>query len=86
MTAWRAAAVASTPDILTLATSLNTLIRLAGRSDMRGCGLEVWVPGAAEPDVTVTGVTDLVSTRVDGGWLVTGCVDGQYSVSTNRPS
>jgi hypothetical protein len=44
------------------------------------CRLDIWVPGDTRPDLTTTGVTDPVSTQVDGGWQVTGCASGRYSV------
>ena len=51
-------------------------------TDSESCGLEVWIPGSAEPDVTATGITDLETDAVPGGWLVTGCAEGEYSLST----
>ena len=44
------------------------------------CRLDIWVPGDAEPVVSASGVTDVDSTQVDGGWHVTGCGEGSYSV------
>ena len=38
------------------------------------------MPGDARPDLTTTGVTDAAATQVDGGWTVTGCASGSYSV------
>ncbi|WP_395242992.1 glycoside hydrolase family 5 protein [Agromyces sp. MMS24-K17] len=49
-----------------------------------GCGLEVWIPGAAEPAVEATGVGDLDVARVSGGWIATGCVDGDYAFATRE--
>jgi hypothetical protein len=44
------------------------------------CQLDIWVPGHARPNLTTTGVTDAHATQVDGGWRVTGCATGRYSV------
>ena len=44
------------------------------------CRVDIWVPGDARPELTTTGVTDPVATQVDGGWQVTGCASGRYSV------
>ena len=44
------------------------------------CQLDIWVPGDARPNLTTTGVTDADATQVDGGWQVTGCASGSYSV------
>ena len=57
-------------------------IELAGTADGKSCDLKVWVPGARQPEVTGTGVTDIASTAVDGGWILTACVEGDYTLST----
>ncbi len=44
------------------------------------CQFDIWVPGDARPNLTTTGVTDASATQVDGGWQVTGCASGTYSV------
>lgn len=51
-------------------------------ADGEGCGLEVWIPGTAEPSVEATGITGLEITDVPGGRLATGCVDGDYTFAT----
>ena len=54
---------------------------LAGRAgDARSCRLEVWVP-EREPDLRGEGVEDLRVERRPGGFLVTGCAGGDYSLS-----
>lgn len=58
-------------------------VDLSGSTPDRSCGLEVWIPGAAEPDVEVTGITEVETAQVPGGWKVTGCVDGDYTLSTD---
>ena len=35
------------------------------------------------PDVEVTGIEEVETTEVPGGWIVTGCADGDYTLSTN---
>ncbi len=70
------------PGALTALKADGAALYLAGTADARSCDLEVWVPGSAEPDVHVTGITRMTSTAVDGGWSVTGCVKGAYTLST----
>lgn len=48
--------------------------------DRVNCQLDIWVPGDATPVVSTAGVTGVQSTRVDGGWHVTGCGEGRYMV------
>ncbi|WP_426594428.1 glycoside hydrolase family 5 protein [Cellulomonas sp. McL0617] len=45
------------------------------------CRLEIWVPGEATPVLSTTGVTDATATKVEGGWRVTGCATGSYTVT-----
>ncbi len=40
------------------------------------------MPGAAEPDVDADGISNIELTEVPGGWLVTGCAEGDYSLTT----
>jgi hypothetical protein len=44
------------------------------------CQLDIWVPGDARPNLTTTRVTGAGVTKVDGGWHVSGCASGSYSV------
>jgi hypothetical protein len=44
------------------------------------CQLDVWVPGVAHPNLSTTGVTGAEVTQVDGGWRVSGCASGSYSI------
>lgn len=46
------------------------------------CGLQVWIPGAQQPALHTSGVTRPTLTKVDGGYVLTGCVDGRYTVAT----
>ena len=72
------------PGAVTSLTAEGAELRLAGSSPQRVCGWEVWVPGDAEPDVSTTGVTDLGTAQVPGGWVVSGCAEGDYTLSTGR--
>ena len=72
----------SAPGTVTSLASDGADMQLAGTTADASCGLRVWVPGSREPQVEATGVTDLETTEVPGGWLVTGCADGDYPVDT----
>ncbi|MFE6997280.1 cellulase family glycosylhydrolase [Microbacterium sp. NPDC057659] len=62
-------------------TGADGRLALAGTTAERGCGLRVWVPGAAKPQVTEsTGLTNVASEQVDGGWILTGCASGDYAM------
>lgn len=55
---------------------------LAGGVDEPTCGLDVWIPGAAEPDVQTEGLTKVRLEAQDGGWTMTACAEGgDYSAS-----
>ncbi|MGW9631754.1 cellulase family glycosylhydrolase [Agromyces sp. NPDC055520] len=71
----------SAPGVLTSLEAEGGAIDLAGTTDVQGCGLEVWIPGTTEPDVEVTGITKVETSEVPGGWIVTGCADGDYALS-----
>lgn len=71
------------PGVLTSLTADGSRIGLTGVGG-DGCGLEVWVPGSAEPDVRTSGLTRVETTAVPGGWLVTGCADGDYELTTSE--
>jgi hypothetical protein len=70
------------PGALTFLTATGPELDLAGTTPSRGCGLEVWVPGATEPQVDGTGITDVELTEVPGGWSVTACAEGDYTLTT----
>ena len=72
----------SAPGALTSLEAEGGVVDLAGTAAGRSCDLEVWVPGTAKPDVEVSGITKVETTEVTGGWIVTGCVDGDYTLST----
>lgn len=71
------------PGHVTSLTADGATIALAGTASGRSCGLKVWVPGDAEPAPEVSGITDLDVTAAGGGWVVTGCAEGDYSL-TNK--
>jgi endoglycosylceramidase len=72
----------SAPGALTALDADGTQVSLAGTVAERSCGLEVWVPGDAEPEFTTSGITDAATTAVPGGWSVSGCAEGDYALST----
>ena len=72
----------SAPGVLTSLDAEGATVELSGTVEQPGCGLEVWVPGDAEPDVQTTGITDVEATAVPGGWSVTGCAEGDYTLAT----
>jgi endoglycosylceramidase len=74
----------SAPGVLTSLSAEGSAVDLAGTAGERSCGLEVWIPGSSEPDVESTGITNLEASAVAGGWIVTGCADGAYELSTRR--
>ena len=74
----------SAPGVLTALAAKGAELELAGSTQERGCGLEVWVPGAGEPEVDASGISNIKVTEVSGGWIVTGCAEGDYTLSTTR--
>lgn len=54
-----------------------------GVVDEPRCGLQVWIPGEAEPEFTEQrGLSRLALEQVDGGWIATGCAEGEYALAT----
>ncbi|WP_456788373.1 glycoside hydrolase family 5 protein [Cellulomonas sp. P5_C5] len=45
------------------------------------CEIDVWVPGVTPPSLSTAGIDDVESTQVPGGWLISGCAGGTYSLS-----
>ena len=74
----------SAPGVLTSLSADGSAVDLAGTAEERSCGLEVWIPGTGEPDLESTGITDLEASPVAGGWIITGCADGAYELSSRR--
>ena len=59
-----------------------TLAATAG-TDGGNCAIDVWVPGDAQPVLSTEGVTGAASTKVPGGWRITGCAHGGYWVAVS---
>lgn len=72
----------SSPGVLTSLDAEGARVEFAGTTPERSCGLEVWVPGTVEPELETAGITDVETVAVPGGWSVTGCAEGDYSLST----
>ncbi|MER6514053.1 cellulase family glycosylhydrolase [Nonomuraea sp. NPDC001636] len=71
----------STPGRLTGLTSDRA--SLTARGEGSGCGLDVWFPGDARPSVRGTGLSGVAVRQAPGGWRVTGCTSGSYSVTAD---
>lgn len=65
------------------ATQVGLSFAATSDDDAVSCDLDIWVPGAAEPSLDTTGVTDVSVDQVPGGWQVTGCATGRYTVSAS---
>jgi hypothetical protein len=50
-------------------------------TDGTNCTLDVWVPGDGPPHLVTTGVDNAATTKVPGGWKITGYARGRYTVS-----
>ncbi|MFH8252315.1 glycoside hydrolase family 5 protein [Microbacterium sp. B2969] len=72
----------SAPGAVYDLSASDTGFSMKGTVGEKGCGLRVWFPGPAEPSLEVTGITDLKTTLVTGGWFATGCAEGDYSLAT----
>lgn len=75
----------SAPGRLTALTSEDAALTLKGEG--KGCGLDVWFPGTAKPTTQGTGLQNLETQQSPGGWRITGCAQGGYSLvaSLNAP-
>ena len=72
----------SAPGRLTTLTSDPASLTAAG--DGAGCGLDVWFPGDARPVTESTGLTGVATRQVPGGWRITGCAQGAYTLTAQR--
>lgn len=45
-------------------------LRMAGASAPDAKGLEVWVPGDGQPDLTLDGLSAAATRQVEGGWII----------------
>lgn len=74
----------SAPGVLTSLAGHEADLTLAGSTAKRSCGLTVWIPGEAQPVVATEGITNVETVAVPGGWNVTGCADGDYTLTTRE--
>ncbi|GAA4377505.1 glycoside hydrolase family 5 protein [Paeniglutamicibacter cryotolerans] len=72
----------SAPGRLISLEAEGPALTLTGIADVHGCGLRIWIPGKAKPNVMAAGLTSLKRVQVPGGWTVTGCADGEYTLSS----
>lgn len=72
----------SAPGRLTGLTSDQASLTAQGEG--RGCGLDVWFPGSTRPVVRSTGVTGVAARQAPGGWRITGCTRGAYTLTAHR--
>ncbi|MBW6439166.1 glycoside hydrolase family 5 protein [Actinoplanes hulinensis] len=56
-------------------------ITATAADDPANCLVDIWVPGDTMPRLTTTGITDLSSKQVTGGWRISGCARGAYTVT-----
>ena len=58
-------------------------LTVAATSEGEGvnCEIDVWVPGDATPQLSTTGVDGAEAHEVPGGWQITGCAHGTYTIS-----
>ena len=57
-------------------------LTLTGTPEVPGCGLRFWIPGKVKPNVMTAGLASLNWVQFPGGRTVTGCADGECTVST----
>ncbi|SEM41820.1 glycoside hydrolase family 5 protein [Nonomuraea pusilla] len=68
------------PGRITSLSGRGSRLSLSGRAGGGDCRLDVWVPGGPRPEAVATGIRDVGVTGVDGGWRVTGCASGDYTL------
>jgi endoglycosylceramidase len=58
----------------------------AGGGSGRGgsCRIEAWVPGAARPALSATGIARLRAEAQLGGWSIRGCARGRWRIAATR--
>jgi endoglycosylceramidase len=61
---------------------------VSGTAPLAGgdCELQAWIPGSGQPHFTSAGVTAPSAIRVRGGYAVTGCARGPYTLSLSGRS
>lgn len=67
------------PGALASLAADGPAVAFTGVAPARSCDLIVWVPGPQRPTPEVTAITQVQARAVDGGWIVTGCAEGEYS-------
>jgi len=72
----------ASPGRLTGLDADGATITMTGTVDEETCGLDVWIPGEAEPEPRTAGLTEVEIDAVEGGWHVTACAGGDYSLTT----
>ncbi|GLW98983.1 hypothetical protein Misp02_30700 [Microtetraspora sp. NBRC 16547] len=72
----------SAPGRLTGLTSDQASLTAQGEG--AGCGLDVWFPGGGRPVVRSTGLTGVAIRQAPGGWRITGCTQGGYTLTAHR--
>lgn len=74
----------SSPGRLISLEAEGPTLRMTGTTDVPGCDLRIWIPGPAKPNVQASGLTSIKLAKVPGGWNVTGCADGDYTLKTGN--
>lgn len=69
------------PDTLTSGQGGRDLHLAATAGDGANCAIDIWVPGDPQPRLATTGVADPLARKVPGGWQITGCARGGYTVT-----
>lgn len=72
----------SAPGRLTSLTSDQASLTAQGEGS--GCGLDVWFPGGVRPVVSSAGLTGVAARQAPGGWRITGCTRGAYTLTARR--
>lgn len=72
----------SAPGRLTSLTSDQASLTAQGEGN--GCGLDVWFPGSVRPVVRSAGLTGVAARQAPGGWRITGCARGAYTLTAHR--
>ncbi|WP_214107965.1 glycoside hydrolase family 5 protein [Acrocarpospora catenulata] len=72
----------ATPGRLTSLRSApyRRALRLTATAADGQCTLDVWAPGQTRPSVSATGVTGIAFHQTTGGWRITGCPSGDYTL------
>ncbi|WP_214411266.1 glycoside hydrolase family 5 protein [Sphaerisporangium fuscum] len=63
---------------------MSDQVSLTAQGEGIGCGLDVWFPGGTRPVVRSTGITSVAARQAPGGWRITGCTRGAYTLAAHR--